>query len=195
VLSAGRSSLSRQALTIALLACLLAGCFSRGASYKPAMYPHSGFGRVGCFAGPSLSRFQDAAGVPTPEAIAHGPWLVLDSLVARDTAWRRSGEPASIVMRRDSLLVYDADWRRVPGDSISITEYTYPSVNWRLHLDGQQLSGEGILVSDLVVNGEQRVYRWPVTFPAVPCASVPLPPARRNLPDGPAAGKGAGYLP
>lgn len=158
-----------------LLTCIVAACHSRHRpAYEPKMYPYRGFGAVGCFAGPSLNRFAAAVGAPNTETLSRGPWLVLDSLVGIDTAWRRAGEPASFVERRDSLTSNWGDWQRIRGDSITIAEGTFPSVQWRFHVENHQLRGEGILRSDVVRNGYRAVDRWPVWLLKVPCTSVPL---------------------
>jgi hypothetical protein len=158
------------------LLLVLAGCHRNAeTAYRPAMYPYAGFGRVGCFAGASLSRGVAATGGPDDNALSRGPWLVLDSLIGIDTAWKRAGEPATFVQRGGSFESWWGNWRRITSDSIAIGEGTYPPVVWRLHVGERELRGEGIMGSDVMHNGAAApATRWPVWLRQVPCSTVPI---------------------
>jgi hypothetical protein len=148
-------------------------------AHHPAMYPYLGFGRADCFAGRSLERGVPATAIPDSADVTRGSWLVLDTLVGADTAWRRSGEPATFIERRDSLDSWWGDWRPTTHDSIAIDEGTYPPVHWRLEVEAGALRGEGTMRSDAEVNDVASGTHWSVWLRRISCSAVPLgAPAR-----------------
>jgi len=147
----------------------------------PPVYPYPGFGRAGCYAGPSLRRmYKGGATRPIGAVLAQGPWLILDSLRAGEQGWNDQPRPGTLLQYRDSLELTFGGWTRVAPDSIVFNEGSmYPPVTWYLRQAGDELRGTGVLVHDVIVRGADGVdrpmiSRWPVRVLRVPCREVPL---------------------
>lgn len=161
---------------------VLSSCAGHGLSRDPAVYPHAGFGRVGCFAGASLApRGSDSLDPQGSQALERGPWLVLDSLGPAELV-RFPSEGARTgarVFRADTIVRHPIRWERIPGDSILVHEMAFfASTTWRLHLLADSVRGTARLPHDVftIVDGkrEQSVWRWDARGWRVPCAAVPI---------------------
>lgn len=202
----GPSSIDREALRVdgtnkvrrtskkyIVLVALNAACVHSGAEpLSPPVYPQIGFGRVGCFAGPSLDRMSEDTSFNPRSAIPTGPWLVLDSLSVVE--WRRAYpeysrqvdehdlHPATLLVQRDTLTWTGGYWRRIAGDSILIQELSmFPPATWRLAATDAGFVGSGEVVSDLVNRApdgtiRNRRFTWAVVVAEIPCGRVPLRP-------------------
>lgn len=169
-----------------LILCAFAiGCAgrSRPALVAPPAYPYSGFGRVGCYSGGSLSRLpRDELAVDTSQS--SGPWLVLDSVSTAELLMA-GYRPKDIhdLSHRPGMIVETADradrsiggaWLRVAPDSLAFTDNYFPSATYRLRVLPSAMRGEAVMVSDVIANGRTMVSRWPVALARVPCAVVPI---------------------
>jgi hypothetical protein len=176
-----------------VLVALNAACVHSGAEpLSPPVYPQVGFGRVGCFAGPSLNRMSEDTTSDPRSAISTGPWLVLDSVSAVE--WRRAFpeyfrqaderdlQPATLLVQHDTLTWTGGYWRRLAGDSILVQEQsTFPSATWRLAARGTGLVGSGEVVSDMVSltpdgTALQTRFTWVVVVTEIPCSQIPQRP-------------------
>ena len=171
----------RSTTAIAVTVILAAGCMRTSAAVPP-LYPHLGFGRVGCYAGPSLAaNGRDSSGALSPRTLARGPWLVLDSLDAAELA-RFPEEAQRLGVRvfvRDSLIRHTVSWTRLGSDSILAHESAFfASIDWRLRVHPDSLVGSAMLPHDVfqIVDGArvQQVSRWSVRAWRVPCSAVPV---------------------
>jgi len=170
----------------AVFLALVAAC-ARNSRTLPPAYPQAGFGRVGCYTGPSLQRMY-SADADSGRRQSVGPWLVLDSLsgvelrragAADSLPLTRVARPASLLEVRDSLEWTRGTWHRPSADSIVVEEWSvFPPVNWRFQITRDGLVGEGVLGHDVVVRGadgtgQQPVSRWSVQARRVSCGEVP----------------------
>jgi hypothetical protein len=160
----------------------LSSCAGHGLSRNPAVYPHAGFGRIGCFAGASLAPMgSDSLDPDGSQALERGPWLVLDSLDPTELV-RFPDEGARTgarVFRADTIVRHFISWERIHGDSIIVHESAFfASTTWRLHMLADSVRGTARLPHDVftIVDGrrEQSVSRWDARGRRVPCASVPI---------------------
>ena len=192
VAEAPSAELTRQwrakgALWAALVGVItMAGC---GAGLRPPpAYPWSGFGRVGCYAGPALDRMHNGSPTPGDSVATTGPWLVLDSLSVtelygagyKDPIRSSYMYPGSLLERRDTVERTSGDWHRVPPDSVVFDEGTvFPPVAWHFRVEEHGLSGQGVLVHDVLYRGsdgkEHRdTSRWAVQLVRISCGDVPV---------------------
>src|SRR5688572_2140551 len=143
----------RRLAACAVLLLPWAGSACRHAAPEPPpRYPYAGFGRVGCYAGPGLNRmYSGDAALPTTAMLAKGPWLILDSLRARDHGLaEQEARLGTLLERRDTLERTLGFWARVAPDSIVFTEGSaFPSVTWRFRQSAEELRGTGVLVHDM----------------------------------------------
>ena len=165
----------RQSVVRAILCVALSACTHHPQSGTSLpRYPRKGFGRAGCFAGPSLTPMYEGPAMRADSAARRGPWLVLDST--------NSVFSATLVTQRDSVSAIAVTWRRLSADSLLFHDgSTIPSVDWRLHVDRTHATGEGVMISDLArpsLNGRivNMVLQWPISLARVSCTRVPVTP-------------------
>jgi hypothetical protein len=171
----------------ALILCAFAiGCTwrSQAALVAPPTYPYSGFGRLGCYSGGSLSRLPREE-LSVDATRANGPWLVLDSVSTSELmkAGYRSNDIHD-VDHRSGMIVETQDradrsiggtWMRVAPDSLAFTDNYFPSATYRWKVLPNELRGEAVLVHDVITSdGSTSVSRWPVVLVRVPCTIVPI---------------------
>ncbi len=152
-----------------------------------AIYPASGFGRIGCFAGPGLQQFYNGPTGSRNAAARSGPWLVLDSLSVDESRGLAPSGAApvdgllqgTIIFRDDTTSTTVGTWQRPTTDSVVLVEYqSHPPVSWRFQWKQGDLIGEATLRSDMVVtapNGRRfsPTHAWPVALMRVSCSVVP----------------------
>ena len=170
-----------------LIGVLLCGCAHAAPVASAGSAPWPGFGRDGCFAGPSLVRGYNGPLAPGDSAAMRGPWLVLSSLTRQELRQfgverrfiEREMRTAVLVERGDSVEQTSGQWVEVPPDSVAFREgSTFPSVDWRLKRTPLGLEGEGVVGHDMIDSrtGQRHVSRWPVLLVRVSCAEVPAHP-------------------
>jgi hypothetical protein len=170
---------------------LLTSCiYARTRDIDLPIYPNSGFGRGGCFAGSGLLRNPSEKGSEEDPAAFTGPWLVLDSVSAEEwhtthptSEQRGAFLHATMLLQLDTLVWIGGSWERSVGDSIVFRELsTFPSRTRRMAVVRSGLTGTAEMVSDLVTRNpdgsiHRLVSRWPVSAARVPCEDVPKRPA------------------
>lgn len=191
--SFGGMAVRQTKLVLSIFAAAAYATQSRPTPVPPPAYPWSGFGRIGCYAGPSLTRMASTTALP-PDAEVRGPWLVLDSLSPgelRVAGYRDADIHAgnisagSLLERRDTIERTSGAWHRATPDSIIFEEgTTFPAVTWHFRLAPDGLVGEGVLVHDFVTvsidtgsgtaSSHLAVSRWPVHVRRIDCAAVPV---------------------
>ena len=169
------------------LACANACISTRRSNEPPPLYPSTGFGRIGCFAGASLQQFYNGPSEHTDSAARAGPWLVLDSLTNTEAQRILPKRPSALGALLQGTIVYPDEpaatvvgpWQRPTADSVILSDsHSQPPVTWRLRWLHDDLIGEAALLSDLAVtlpNGRvfSPTHYWHVDLMRVPCRLVP----------------------